>query len=91
MFDKIRVFDFSNLALVCMMKISEAWHAVHAIAESERHHNCVVIATEGIILDGQVTSLEGNVWYKFECPSCYGNQTVHSFHFSNGIQCTPCF
>ena len=44
------VFDFSKLALICMIKISGAWHAFHAIAKTEWHHNCVVIATEGVIL-----------------------------------------
>ena len=35
LFEKNYVFDFSKLALVCRMKISEAWHALHAIAEME--------------------------------------------------------
>ena len=40
-----------------MMKISAAWHALHAIAEMEWHHNCVVLAaTEGVLFDGLVTS-----------------------------------
>ena len=50
LYEKIWVFDFSKLALVCMVKISGAWHAVHAIAETEWHYNCVVIATEKVIL-----------------------------------------
>ena len=41
-FEKIWVFDFSKLALVCILKISGAWHAWH--------QKCVVIATEGVIL-----------------------------------------
>ena len=47
LYEKIWVFDFSKLALVCMMKISGA---LHAIAETEWHHNCVGIATERFIL-----------------------------------------
>ena len=74
------------------MKISEAWHVLHAIAETGRHHNCVDIAAERVILrwPGTVTPLEGNVWYKFEGPSCFGNRTVHSLYFSNGMHCMPC-
>ena len=42
---------------------------------------CVVIATEGFRhFDGFMTLKEGNLWYKFEGPSCYGNRVVYSFH-----------
>ena len=90
LFEKIWVFDFSKLALVCTMKISGAWHALHAITETEWHHNIVVIATEGIVLWWPGNCIGGGVWYKFEGHSCYGNRTVHSFHFSNGMHCVPC-
>ena len=33
--EKICVLDFLKLALVCRMKISEAWYDVHTIAEME--------------------------------------------------------
>ena len=29
--------------------------------------------------DGFMTLKESNLWYKFEGPSCYGNQAVYSF------------
>ena len=35
MFEKISVFNFLTLALVCRMKISEAWYEFHTIAEIE--------------------------------------------------------
>ena len=60
--------------------------AMHAIAETEWHHSCVVRATKRVILWWPGNFIEGNVWYKFEGPGCYGNRTVHSFHFSNDMQ-----
>ena len=48
-----------------------------------------------------MTLKEGNLWYKFQCPSCYGNRLVYSFHSAmvlryethtmlcNGMKCIP--
>ena len=33
----------------------------------------------GSNFDGFMTLNEGNLWYKFEGPSCYGNKVVYSF------------
>ena len=35
---------------------------------------------KGSDFDGFMTLKEGNLWYKFEGPSCYGIQVVYSFH-----------
>ena len=44
------MFDVLKLSLVCRMKNSGGWHALHAIAEVELHQTCVAIATERVIL-----------------------------------------
>ena len=36
------------------------------------------------------TLKEGNLSYKFEGPSYYGNRVVYSFHFCNCMKRTPC-
>ena len=90
LFEKIWVFDFSKLALVCMMKISGLWHALHAIAETEWYHNCVVIATEGAIHWWPGNFIGGQCLVQIWSCSCYGNRLVLWFHFCNGMQCMPC-
>ena len=40
---------------------------------------CVVIATEGVDFDGFMTLKECNLCYKFEGPSCYGNELCSHF------------
>ena len=38
---------------------------------------------------GFMTLKEGNLWYKFEGPSCYGNQVVYSFYVCSGMKRMP--
>ena len=40
---------------------------------------CVVTAQKGSDFDGFMTLKEGNLWYIFEGPSCYGNELCTHF------------
>ena len=45
LFEKMCAFDFSKLAMVCILYHCRAWYAFHTIAEMKWVHNSVIIAT----------------------------------------------
>ena len=82
--------NFSKLALVCIPYHCGAWYAFHTIAEMVWHHTLLPYQQKGSDFDGFMTLKEGNLWYKFEGPSCYGNRVVYPFHFCNGMKRMLC-
>ena len=74
------VCTFSKLALVCISYHCGAWYAFHTTAEIVWHHTVLSYQQKGSDFGSFMTLKEGNLWYKFEGPSCYGNRVVYSFH-----------
>ena len=59
------------------MMISEVWYAFHTIAECERRHSRVAIATGVPEIGGVVNLWMWGLRDKLEDPSCYGYKLWH--------------